>query len=55
MRSEIRIKISCTVLHTLPRHHLLMEMVRALKHQISEVTELIDIDQLIRLVLPHLE
>lgn len=53
MRSEVWIKLPCTVLHSLPRHHLLMEMVRAIKHQISEVTELMDVYQLIRLVLPQ--
>ena len=49
MRSEVQIKMLCTVLHTLPRHHLLMEMVRAVKHQMPEVTELMDVHQLIRL------
>ena len=37
-RSEIQIRMPCTVLHTLPRHHLLMEIVRAIKHQMPEVT-----------------
>ena len=55
MRWEIRIKMSCTVLHTLPRHYVLMKMVHAIKHQMPEVTELIDVYQLIHLVLPHLE
>lgn len=53
MRSEIQIKMQCTVLHTLPRHHVIMEMVRAVKHQMLEVTELVDVHQLIRLILPQ--
>ena len=55
MQSEMQIKMPCTVLHTLSRHHILMEMIRVVKHQLPEATELIDVNQLTRLALPHLE
>lgn len=54
-RSEMKIKMPCTVLHSLPRHHVLLEMIRAVKHQLPEATELIDVNQLTRLALPHPE
>ena len=54
-QSEIPIRMSCTILHGLTRHHLLVEMVRALKHQLPEATELMDVHQLIHLFLPHRE
>ena len=54
-QSEIPIRMPCTILHSLPHNHLLVEMVRALKHQLLEATELMDVHQLIHLFLPHRE
>ena len=54
-QSEIPIRMPCTILHGLTRRHLLVEMVRALKHQLPEATELMDVHQLIHLFLPHHE
>ena len=44
MQSEIPIKMSCTILHGLSRHHLLVKMVRALKDHLPDANELMDID-----------